>query len=351
MKGYTKSVLSASFEGLETRQLMSGAPEVPESILHRPTNLVAGQDGSSVTLTWQDNSENETNFGIFKVKMDGNRCTGMEQIGSVDANTTSFKLDASSGKSGYTVRAMNYSGISSGANFVFVNVESNNSTPETHETPKTPTPKVAELKEDVLHRPTDLTLSKTGVNVTLNWKDNSDNETKFGIFQVKMVGKRAVGMTQIGTVDANTTEFTFTSAIGCNVFTVRAINDAGQSSGSNFVTTKVEAFVQVTAPNKLRSEAKSSTSINLKWEGDRGAKGGYYIERSLDGQTGWTKVGTAAPNKRCYTDTGLTAGTYYYYRITAIGEDGSTATSNVLTGKTKINDKGEPSKNTTTTHK
>jgi len=342
MKGYTKSVLSASLEGLETRQFFSGAPEVPETIMHRPTNLSAAQDGSSITLTWQDNSDNETNFGIFKVKMDGARCTGMEQVGSVDANTTSFTLNAPGGKSGYTVRAMNYAGISSGANFVFVNVEGASPSTNNGETPKAPTTKIAELKDDVLHRPTDLKLEKVGVNVTLNWQDKSDNETKFGIFKVNMAGNRATGMTQIGTVDANVTEFTFTSPLGCSVFTVRAINDAGQSSGSNFVKTNVEQFVQVTAPNKLKTAAKSSTSINLSWEGDRGAKGGYIVERSLDGQSGWSTVTTTT--KRCYTDTGLTAGTFYYYRITAIGEDGSTATSTVIVGKTKANDGPEPHK-------
>jgi len=247
----------SSFEGLESRQLITGVTEVPDSLLHRPSNLVATQDGSSLTLNWQDNSDNETNFGIFKVNMDGARATGMTQVGSVDSNVTTYHLTAPTGNNYYTVRAMNFSGQSSGSNSVNVKVESsNNSSSNTNnnEHPAAPTTKIAELNEDVLHRPTNLTLDKTGVNVTLNWQDNSDNETKFGIFKVSMSGKRATGMTQIGTVDANTTTFTFTAPLGCDVFTVRAINDAGQSSGSNFVTAKIEQFIQVTL--RTNCEAK-----------------------------------------------------------------------------------------------
>jgi titin len=188
-----------------------------------------------------------------------------------------------------------------------------------------------------LPKPTELKAVVAGLNVTLNWKDNSTDETGFAIF--RRVGNTITLLTK---VDANVTTFTDNNApAGQDQYMVRALKGDTFSSGSNIAVAKVEPVIAVTAPNKLRSRAVSTTQIALEWEGDRGAKGGYIIERSADGKEGWTQVGTTAANVRKFTDTGLSAGTRYYYRITAIGADGSKAVSVVLIGQTKVTDKPE----------
>src|SRR5207244_3318996 len=63
----------------------------------------------------------------------------------------------------------------------------------------------------------------------------------------------------------------------------------------------------------------SYSKINLSWS-DVSAETGYKIERSSDGITGWTPIGTTAANVTSYSDaTGLSPATTYFYRVRAVG--------------------------------
>jgi len=85
-----------------------------------PTNLVAGSGPARVTLTWQDNSTNETSFNIFRCGP--STCTSGAQVGQVGANVTTFTDTAviSGGLYRYAVRAANAAGMSGNSNTVTV---------------------------------------------------------------------------------------------------------------------------------------------------------------------------------------------------------------------------------------
>jgi hypothetical protein len=85
------------------------------------------------------------------------------------------------------------------------------------------------------------------------------------------------------------------------------------------------------APAGLAANAVSSPQINLTWGASVGATG-YEIERSLSATTGFTEVGTATTTS--YSDTGLTAGTTYYYQVIATGGGVSSAASNTASATT-----------------
>jgi hypothetical protein len=194
---------------------------------------------------------------------------------------------------------------------------------------------------NVLPRPSDLAAtSPSAGHVHLTWQDNSSAETGFAVFRLAK-GQFA----QVGTVAADVTTFDDPAApAGNDVYLVRALSDTGHSEGSNAAPVKVNAVVQdlpVLAPRVLKSRALSTTSVLLSWEKDFGATGGYVIERSADGKAGWTQVGTTPAGTRSFTDTGLTAKTRYYYRITAVGDAGKTAVSRTLIAQTKVHDNGE----------
>jgi hypothetical protein len=191
-------------------------------------------------------------------------------------------------------------------------------------------------------KPTNLAATASGQTVSLTWKDNSTNETGFIVYRIV---KGA--LTSVGTVGANVTAFSDTAApVGQDVYVVRATNSKGNSEGSNAVTVTIAAPVALTAPRVLKTVAISTTSIAVSWDKDAGATGGYLVERSLDGKSGWTTVGTTAAGVRTVTDTGLTAATKYFYRVTARGDGGRTAVSAVIQGLTKRSDSGEPPKST-----
>jgi fibronectin type 3 domain-containing protein len=404
-----------TFEQLELRSLMSGVPhgamaeppkgpELPQAELAKPAELKGTVTADGVALSWQDKSDNETGFGVFKLDV---AKKAMVFLGQVDANVTTF-TDASpaSGLNQYVVRALKGDARSTGSNVAAVNVAAltapnkltavststtsikltwagdkgavggyviQRSTDGTNfeqiattgehtytdtglklgvkyyykivavgvgDAAKSTTALVGqtspELPQDVLAKPTDLKAAASVDGVVLNWKDKSNNETGFGIFKLDVLSKTLI---KVGEVDANVTTYTDTSApLGTTQYVVRALKGDGRSAGSNVASV---TLATLTAPNKLRSAAVSTKSIKIGWEGDQGAVGGFVIERSLDG-VNFEQITTT--KEHSFTDTGLDAGTRYYYRITVVGLSGDTKTSAVLIGQTKKTDGPEPVK-------
>jgi len=86
----------------------------------KPTNLSATTSGLTVSLSWTDNSSNETGFKIVrKDTLEGI----YSQIGTASANATSYSDTVSAaGKYWYRVKATNANGDSVGSNVVKVTV-------------------------------------------------------------------------------------------------------------------------------------------------------------------------------------------------------------------------------------
>jgi hypothetical protein len=114
-------------------------------------------------------------------------------------------------------------------------------------------------------------------------------------------------------------------------YRVVALVDGQDDSRSDIVsaTTTVDTS---TAP-VLISATGSATSIELEWS-DVDGELGYRIERSPDGTSGWTGIGTTGQGLTIYTDTGLASATTYYYRVVAVTSDGESRPSIVLSATT-----------------
>lgn len=84
----------------------------------KPSNLAASVSGTSITLTWTDNSADETGFDVLRK----DTASGTYAVvGSVSANTTTYQnTSVSSGTHWYRVRATNANGSSLGSNAVKV---------------------------------------------------------------------------------------------------------------------------------------------------------------------------------------------------------------------------------------
>lgn len=77
-------------------------------------------------------------------------------------------------------------------------------------------------------------------------------------------------------------------------------------------------------PTSLTTTAVSSTQIIVSFSGSAGATA-YIIERSPNGTTGWTQVASDASTT--FTDSGLTPGGQYFYRVRARNTNGDSATT------------------------
>ena len=84
--------------------------------------------------------------------------------------------------------------------------------------------------------------------------------------------------------------------------------------GANYVT--YEAATP-TAPSGLTATAVSQAQIDLGWTDNSTDESDFHVERSPDGSTGWTGIYTATAGSTSTSDTGLTCGTTYYYRLRA----------------------------------
>ncbi len=75
--------------------------------------------------------------------------------------------------------------------------------------------------------------------------------------------------------------------------------------------------------------------MSLAWLDNAANETGFYVERSTDGGTTWTRVATLAANATTYTNSGLTRRKTYWYRVQAYGAAGVSAYSNVVSAKTR----------------
>ncbi|MVM30693.1 hypothetical protein GO755_11680 [Spirosoma sp. HMF4905] len=162
--------------------------------------------------------------------------------------------------------------------------------------------------------------------INLQWADVSNNETGF---QVERASSATAPFTKIADLGANATTYSDQSLQASTqyCYRVRAVNGAGASGYSDIQCATTQA-PPVGAPQNLVATAASTTQINLTWTGLSGATT-YQLERSLNGNDGWTKIADPAGNATSYNDAGLTPNTRYYYRLLAVVGGNSGPYSNV----------------------
>lgn len=85
----------------------------------------------------------------------------------------------------------------------------------------------------------------------------------------------------------------------------------------------------VNAPSGLTATAASQTSVDLQWSDNSDNEGEFRIERATDPAFGSPVVQGVWADSTTFTDSGLSPGTTYYYRVRAMNATDSSAYSNV----------------------
>ena len=275
-----------------------------------PSNLrVTLTSGTIASLTWTDNSNNESGFRIWR-RVGGSGV--FSDIGTVGQNVIS-QLDiglATATTYTYRITSFNSAGESASSNeFSVITPESQSSPPPA---------------------PTGLTAIADAPNrVRLNWVDISDNESGFRI-------RRRIGLngafTEIGLVGSNVNLFTDNSVLPSSTifYRVVAFNASGNSTESNEARAVTPAIIESppTAPSDLVATANSATQVTLTWTDNSTDEQGFRIERQSADRGSWTVVGTVTANISVMQNSGLSGATNYFYRAVAFNSSGDSLPSN-----------------------
>lgn len=88
------------------------------------------------------------------------------------------------------------------------------------------------------------------------------------------------------------------------------------------------------APSTLTATAVSSSQINLTWADNSTNETGFRIERSSSSGGPYTEIATVGAGVATYSNTGLSAGTTYYYRVRTYNTNNVSAYSNISSAAT-----------------
>ncbi|MBM3250218.1 MAG: tandem-95 repeat protein, partial [Candidatus Omnitrophica bacterium] len=255
-----------------------------------PSNLAASALSSTeIKLTWQDNSSDEQSFRIER----SNSSSGPFSLAaSISANTTTYTNTGLTPSTTYYYRVCAYKSSA-------VTGYSNTASAATAQ----------------FNAPTNLVAAPASSSqINLTWQDNTNDERNFRIEK----GSSANGpFTLVASISANTTSYSNTglSPGVTYYYRVYAYKDTFSSGYSNVASA---ATLQIPAPTNLTANAASPTQINLSWQDHATDELNYRVERSASAAGPFTLIATLGANSTSYSNTGLTAGTTYYYRVYAL---------------------------------
>lgn len=277
---------------------------------------VSTLSSTELSLNWNDNSSTPSDF---KIERKEEPAGSFAMVGTTTAPATTFMDSGLAPATTYTYRviATNATGDSAPSN------EASGMT-----LPEPPT------------APSGLTVTTISQSsLRLNWTDASDNETGF---KIERSPNGVSGWQQVGATGMNATAFQDLGLLAGTTYHYRVLaNNAGGDSTPSNVASGTTLPNPPSAPSGLTvtvpAAPAGASQLVLNWNDNSNNETGFKVERSTDNfgsPANTTLVTTTAANVSTYTNTGLTAGTTYYYRVRATNAAGDSGNSNVANGTT-----------------
>ena len=269
-----------------------------------PTSLVATVvSATQVSLTWVDNSNNETSFSIER----GTGAGAWAALASVAANSTTYLDTTAVGGTTYSYRVR---AINSGGNSAYTTVA-------TATTPTGPP-----------NAPTTLAATaSSSTQINLTWRDKSSNETGFKVERATNGGTFAV----LATTAVNAVSYSDPTVTGAttNSYRVSSENASGSSAPTSTVTVTTP-LPAPSAPSGLVASIVSAAQVNVSWLDNSSNESSFSLERAT-GTGSFAVIATLTANTTTYQNTTTVAGATYSYRVRAANAGGNSAYSAVVT--------------------
>ena len=155
-----------------------------------------------------------------------------------------------------------------------------------------------------------------------------DGAAKYEIYRST---QQSTGYSLLGTTTSTSYVNTSAAAGITYYYKVCAVNSAGTSAYSNIVSGRAKAAIPA-APRVTIGTSSASGKPQLTWAAVDGAAK-YEIYRSTQQSTGYSLLGTTTSTS--YVNTGAAAGITYYYKVCAVNSAGTSAYSNIVSGRAK----------------
>ncbi|MCM1566512.1 MAG: cell wall-binding repeat-containing protein [Dehalobacter sp.] len=168
---------------------------------------------------------------------------------------------------------------------------------------------------------------KSSTQISLSWSSVSEADT-YSIYRANSVSGT---YTLMATTTTNAYTDSSLTASTAYYYKVLAVNTAGSSAYSAVTSATTLASSVPTAPANLTAAALSSSQISLSWSAVSGDPT-YSVYRSHSASGTYTRITTLSSTS--YTNTGLDAGTTYYYKVLASNSAGDgpySLTANTIT--------------------
>ncbi|EEF61713.1 fibronectin type III domain-containing protein [Pedosphaera parvula] len=275
----------------------------PQVLPVAPSGLtVTAVSASQINLSWADNSNIEDNYIVARSATSGGPYTDIAVLG---ANITSYINTGLTPSTTYyyVVRAKNSAGSSANT------AQASATTFAT--IPAAPSSLVAQA------------ISATQVNLT--WVDNANNELNYIVSRGATSGGPYADIATLGASVSSYSDSTCTPNT-TYYYVVRASNTAGASASSNEAMGSTPQVAPV-APSGLAATTASSTQVNLTWTDNSTNELNFIVGRSTSSGGPYTDIVILGANVTSYSDTGLAAGTVYYYVVRSSNSAGSSLNS------------------------
>ncbi len=169
-------------------------------------------------------------------------------------------------------------------------------------------------------------------SVSLQWVDNSSNET---LFKIERALVSTGSFAEIDTVGAGFTNYSDSTVSASTAYQYRvcAENATGDSDDSNTVavTTPAEPPTLPVAPTGLAATSVAASNVNLQWVDNSSNETLFKIERAPASSGSFVQINTASAESTTYADATVSASTGYRYRVLASNSAGNSAYSNTVT--------------------